>query len=47
VVTGNLNHTERMLLIAILSKLDEFHYSMYRMNLETMDLLDTVYKKLN
>ena len=46
-VTGNLTHSEQMLLIAILSKLDEFHDSFYRMNLETKDLLSAVYKKLN
>jgi DNA-binding MarR family transcriptional regulator len=47
VVVGNLNHSEQMLLIAILSKLDEFHDSFYRMNIEAMDLLDIVYKRLN
>ena len=47
VVTGNLNPSERMLLISILSKLDEFHYSVYQMNLETMDMLEAAYKKLN
>ncbi|PXW17789.1 MULTISPECIES: MarR family winged helix-turn-helix transcriptional regulator [Chryseobacterium] len=46
-VTGNLNQSERMLLISILSKLDEFHYSVYRMNLETKDLIDIACKKLN
>lgn len=46
-VVGNLTHAEQMLLIAVLSKLDEFHDSFYRMNLETRDLLNTVYKKLN
>lgn len=47
VVVGNLNHSEQMLLIAILSKLDEFHDSFYRMNIEAMDLLDIVSKRLN
>ncbi|MEJ5048742.1 MarR family winged helix-turn-helix transcriptional regulator [Chryseobacterium culicis] len=47
VVAGNLTHPEQMLLIAILSKLDEFHHSFYRMNLESRDLLDLAYKKLN
>lgn len=46
-VTGNLTHSEQMLLIAVLSKLDEFHNSFYRMNLETKDLVNAVYKKLN
>lgn len=47
VVVGNLNHSEQMLLIAILSKLDEFHDSFYSMNIEATDLLDIVYKRLN
>lgn len=47
VVVGNLSHSEQMLLIAILSKLDEFHDVFYRMHLETKDLLDVVYKRLN
>ncbi|WP_162073859.1 MarR family winged helix-turn-helix transcriptional regulator [Chryseobacterium fistulae] len=47
IVVGNLAHSEQMLLITILSKLDEFHDSFYRMNLENNDLLDVVYKKLN
>ncbi|MDN3692498.1 MarR family winged helix-turn-helix transcriptional regulator [Chryseobacterium tructae] len=47
VVVGNLNHSEQMLLIAILSKLDEFHDSFYRMNIEAKDLLDIVYNRLN
>ncbi|MDQ1859095.1 MarR family winged helix-turn-helix transcriptional regulator [Chryseobacterium sp. WLY505] len=47
VVVGNLTHSEQMLLIAILSKLDEFHDSFYRMNLEAMDLIDVAYKRLN
>ncbi|WP_426478423.1 MarR family winged helix-turn-helix transcriptional regulator [Chryseobacterium sp. CBSDS_008] len=46
-VLGDLTHSEQMLLIAILSKLDEFHYSFYRANLEAIHLLDTVHKKLN
>lgn len=47
VVVGNLNHSEQMLFIAILSKLDEFHDSFYRMNIEAADLLDIVHKRLN
>jgi len=46
-MVGNLDHSEQKLLIAILSKLDEFHDYYYRMNLETRDLLDNVYKRLN
>ncbi|WET49942.1 MarR family winged helix-turn-helix transcriptional regulator [Chryseobacterium indologenes] len=47
VVVGNLTHSEQMLLIAILSKLDEFHNTFYRMNMANGNLLDIVYKKLN
>ncbi|MDR6919861.1 MULTISPECIES: MarR family winged helix-turn-helix transcriptional regulator [Chryseobacterium] len=47
VVVGNLAHSEQMLLIAILSKLDEFHNSFYHMNLDTRDLLDIAYKRLS
>ncbi len=47
VVAGNLTHAEQMLLITILSKLDEFHYSLYRMNFEVGDLIEAAYKKLN
>ena len=47
VVVGNLTHSEQMLLIAILSKLDKFHDSFYRMNLEAGDLLDIAYKRLD
>ncbi|MEG0925390.1 MarR family winged helix-turn-helix transcriptional regulator [Chryseobacterium sp.] len=47
VIVGNLNHSEQMLLIAILSKLDEFHDSFYRMNIAATDLLDIVHKRLN
>ncbi|AZA76392.1 MarR family transcriptional regulator [Chryseobacterium sp. G0186] len=46
-VVGNLNHSEKMLLIAILSKLDEFHDSFYRMNIDANNLRDVVYKRLN
>ncbi|WP_265130115.1 MarR family winged helix-turn-helix transcriptional regulator [Chryseobacterium oranimense] len=46
-MVGNLDYSEQKLLIAILSKLDEFHDNFYRMNLEARDLLDNVYKTLN
>ncbi|MPT32011.1 MAG: MarR family transcriptional regulator [Chryseobacterium sp.] len=47
VVTANLTHPEQMILISILSKLDEFHYSVYRTDLDATDLLDKAYEKLN
>ncbi|MDP9955429.1 DNA-binding MarR family transcriptional regulator [Epilithonimonas hungarica] len=47
VVTANLTHPEQMILIGILSKLDEFHYSVYRTDLDATDLLDKAYEKLN
>lgn len=46
-VVGNLTHSEQMLLIAILSKLDEFHASFYQMNLANNSLLDVVNKELS
>lgn len=46
-VVGNLNHFEQMLLIAILSKLDKFHDSIYLINIESADSLDIGYKRLN
>ncbi|UKB81047.1 MarR family winged helix-turn-helix transcriptional regulator [Chryseobacterium sp. MEBOG07] len=47
IVIGDLTHSEQMLLIAILTKLDDFHHSVYHMNLEATHLLDNAYKKLN
>lgn len=46
-VVGNLTRSEQMLLITILSKLDKFHDSFYKMNLTTASLLDMVNKELN
>jgi len=44
IVSGNLNHSEKMDLIRILNKLNEFHHPIYSKNIDSKDLLDTVYK---
>lgn len=45
IVTGNLSYEEKMELIRLLQKLDEFHQPIYDENLATADLLETVQKK--
>lgn len=45
IVTGNLNYHEKMELIRLLQKLDEFHQAIYDENLAPADLLDTVQEK--
>jgi len=44
IVSGNLTHSEKMELIRILSKLDHFHYPIYHKNIDSKDLVETVYK---
>jgi len=44
IVSGNLNHSEKMDLIRILNKLNDFHHPIYSKNIDSKDLLDTVYK---
>lgn len=45
IVTGNLNYTEKMDLIRILNKLDHFHSPIFSRNIESRDLIETVYKE--
>lgn len=45
IVSGNLNYDEKMELIRLLQKLDDFHQIIYDENLTTEDLLDTVRQK--
>jgi len=47
IVTGDLTHPEKMELIRLLSKLNEFHHPIYCKNLESKDLLDTDYLQLS
>ena len=45
IVTGNLNHSEKMELIRILDKLDKFHKPIFSKNIETPKLIETVYQE--
>lgn len=47
IVTGDLTHPEKMELIRLLSKLNEFHHPIYCKNLDSKDLLNTAYQQLN
>jgi len=44
IVSGNLTHSEKIDLIRILNKLDQFHHPIYNKNIDSKDLIDTVYK---
>lgn len=43
IVAGNLNHREKMELIRILNKLDRFHYPIFSRNINSEQLINTVY----
>lgn len=43
IVAGNLTHTEKMDLIRILNKLDRFHYPIFSRNINSDQLINTVY----
>lgn len=43
IVAGNLSHKEKMDLIRILNKLDRFHYPIFSRNINSDDLINTVY----
>ncbi|MBO6200728.1 MAG: winged helix-turn-helix transcriptional regulator [Chryseobacterium sp.] len=45
IVTGDLNHSEKMELIRILDKLDKFHRPIFSKNIEGSKLLETVYQE--
>lgn len=45
IVSGNLTYSEKMDLIRILNKLDHFHSPIFSKNIETKDLIETVYKE--
>ncbi|WP_379963788.1 MarR family winged helix-turn-helix transcriptional regulator [Epilithonimonas sp. UC225_85] len=42
IVTGNLEHSEKMELIRILDKLDKFHQPIFSRNIDSQNLLETV-----
>lgn len=41
-VTGNLDYTEKMELIRLLNKLEQFHHPIFNLNLSAETLLDTI-----
>lgn len=43
IVAGNLTHAEKMELIRILNKLDRFHYPIFSRNINSEQLINTVY----
>lgn len=45
IVAGNLTYNEKMELIRILNKLDRFHYPIFSKNIESKDLIKTVYQE--
>ena len=45
IVAGKLNETEKMQLIHLLNKLEEFHWPIYSKNIEPEKLLDTVHNE--
>lgn len=47
IVTGNLSQNEKMELIRLLDKLDNFHQNIYDRNIETENLLEEAFKNFN
>lgn len=45
IVAGNLNYKEKMEFIRILNKLDRFHYPIFSRNINSDDLINTVYNE--
>jgi len=45
IVAGNLTYNEKMELIRLLNKLDRFHYPIFSKNIDTKDLIKTVYEE--
>ncbi|MEC3875093.1 MarR family winged helix-turn-helix transcriptional regulator [Chryseobacterium salviniae] len=45
IVAGNLTYSEKMELIRILNKLDRFHYPIFSKNIDSKDLIKTVYEE--
>ncbi|SDQ65066.1 DNA-binding transcriptional regulator, MarR family [Chryseobacterium soldanellicola] len=45
IVTGNLTYNEKMELIRLLNKLDRFHYPIFSRNINSKDLIRTVYEE--
>ncbi len=47
IVAGNLTYVEKMELINLLHKLEEFHQAIFEKNFETESLLKEAYKHIN
>ena len=47
IVTGNLSQNEKMELIRLLNKLDDFHRQIYNKNIDTENLLEEAFKNFN
>lgn len=47
IVTGNLSQNEKMELIRLLNKLDNFHQQIYDKNIDTENLLEEAFKNFN
>jgi DNA-binding MarR family transcriptional regulator len=47
IVSGKLTHAEKMELIHLLNKLNEFHHSIYEKNYDVAQLLENVMKEMN
>ena len=47
IVTGNLSQNEKMELIRLLNKLDNFHQPIYDKNIDTENLLEEAFKNFN
>ncbi|KFE97235.1 MarR family winged helix-turn-helix transcriptional regulator [Chryseobacterium luteum] len=45
IVTGDLSYKDKMQLIRILNKLDRFHYPIFCRNIDSKDLINTVYEE--
>ncbi|MCJ8152663.1 MarR family winged helix-turn-helix transcriptional regulator [Chryseobacterium sp. SSA4.19] len=45
IVTGNLTYREKMELIRVLNKLDRFHHPIFSRNIDSKDLIKTVYQE--
>ncbi|SHE44566.1 MarR family winged helix-turn-helix transcriptional regulator [Chryseobacterium takakiae] len=45
IVSGNLTYNEKMELIRMLNKLDRFHYPIFSKNIDSKDLIKTVYEE--
>lgn len=44
IVSGNLTYSEKMDLIRIMNKLNQFHHPIYHKNIDSKELIETVYK---